>query len=281
MGDRYRVSYRSQSHIYSFFCEVQKQYPDMHRVFLILGGRKKCVIVSVYLDGDHPNLDAVGYDQNCNLEANLIRGSGSVMIIHVAMTVVYKLYPQLRSSMPFELVDKSHISCRSNYELELPFYYVAKHNKTWYESKLGARPEVQEEWIEYRAQKRRLSRFLRSTVEKPSWTDFISKYLVPSSLRRNADFKQWYESANTLHDFISECARRDCVVFRKWLGILVSSFIPRLVGMHWIVSLPESFAQRDVQLVADASASAPQRRMVDQANALLAGDLSIIHGFRV
>lgn len=61
-------------------------YDVYHKVFV--GAKKKCVVISVYLDGSNPNIDAIGFDETCSAHADLSRGRGTIDLVNSALSFV-------------------------------------------------------------------------------------------------------------------------------------------------------------------------------------------------
>ena len=125
-----------------FYAHVWHQYPTIDKVYV--GGRQKCVCFSVYLDDDDddrepPNLDAVGYDENCNLEGDLLRGHGTKHMMLVAFAFLRRMY-NARGVLPYILFkDESKIQCQRG-TMNLSVFYTLHYCQTWYQKHFGAYP---------------------------------------------------------------------------------------------------------------------------------------------
>lgn len=106
----------------TYYVRIDVMNKMMHRI--MFGGKKKCVVISVYFDGTHPNIDAYSNGEACNIENNLVRGIGTIHLLNTAMSFVKKKYPNVPGM--FELIDKSTIECMKGYDLSLATYYIAK-----------------------------------------------------------------------------------------------------------------------------------------------------------
>jgi len=129
--------YRIKTSFANYKVMVEHQYENMDRVHI--GNKKKCIVMSVYFDDNEPNIDAIGYDENCNETGDLVQNTGTIHMIRSAMAFVVNHYKQFKFKK-FQLKDKSTIRCSKGYWMPLNIYYLVKHGKTWYEKKLGAVP---------------------------------------------------------------------------------------------------------------------------------------------
>lgn len=205
-----------------YYAQVWQQYPNIHKVYV--GGKKKCVSFSVYLDlGEEPNIDGLGYDQACNTSMDHIKGKGTVHLLKCAMAFVVQLYAYLGLSK-FKFNDSSFIQCDKNYVMRLQDYYLTYHGGTWYEVKMGAVPcDVDVET--YKSDKEALRKFLGSKLP----IDALHKF--PQG------FKAMYEQCSSLREFLGMIKDYDCLVFKPWLGFIVTQHIHYIRDMEWIVEV--------------------------------------------
>jgi hypothetical protein len=208
----------------TYYATIFHQYPDVDKV--IIGGKKKCMHLSVYKnDDEHPQIDAIGYDENCNADGNHVKGLGSVHMCKIALQFVIYHY-NFDKDVKFQLKDTNTIECHK-YKLALPIYYMIYHGKTWYEDKFGAVPLFISEKV-WKKQKKALREFLK---EKPDIDDLFSE----NQHQLKNYIKSVYNKEGSLSSLFQRFKDDDCSVFKNWLPKLILKFIPTLVGMEWIV----------------------------------------------
>ena len=178
---------------------------------IYIGSKKKCLIISVYLDGDAPNIDSVCYDIGCNETAtHLMRAGISFVKKH------YSKYLKKHKIKLIYIMDKSSIQCERNYKQSLPYYYLAKYGQTWYEKHFKAIPD---EIKTYEADKKRLKEALATK---------------PKLKLKNKKLKKLYNNHENIGDFIKDITTTyDCIALKGWFNTFMVSYVPYLVGMRW------------------------------------------------
>jgi hypothetical protein len=208
-----------------YYARVEIMSRLLHKVYV--GGRKKCVAFSIYLNGDsHPNLDTWSYNEQCNVEGNLENGRGSVHLIKTACSFVKSIY---NHSM-FEFIDKSYVTCTNNWRMPLCSYYLVKHGKTWYEKNLGAVPESIKARTRYAEEKQKLLDCLNSKT-KSTFEEFANVYDINKKL--HPALGSIYENSPTLkHFFHSLFDQFDCGILKGWFTDFVNDYI-HVYGTSW------------------------------------------------
>lgn len=223
--------YKLKTSYATYYAEIWHQYPNIDKVFI--GGKKRCLVFSIYLDfvDDPPNIDSFGYDEECNKKGNHLRGIGSVHLLKAGMKFIIDHY-KLTSSK-FILKDSSYIQC-SNGRLSLPAYYTVFYGKTWYEDKFGAQPLfIPQETL--KSQRQSLKQFIEMPTKPATITDFIDCDIVNPRIEKL--LKHEYSKSKTLKDFFRTLKEEyDCSVFKSWLPILVTRFIPDLQDTEWRIT---------------------------------------------
>lgn len=127
--------YEIKTSFCNYYVEIWHQYHNIDKVYI--GGKKKCVVFSIYLDDPNevPNLDGFGFDENCNTSGNLQRTHGTQHLLKTALTFVKTLY----KASSILLKDTSTIEC-NGYNMSLMKYSILHYGKTWYEKHFLARP---------------------------------------------------------------------------------------------------------------------------------------------
>jgi hypothetical protein len=219
--------YRLTTAYATYIAEVQHQYPGVHKVNI--GNTKKCVSFSVYLEDDElPNLDALGYNESCNSQENLVRGIGTKHMLRTAMEFVLHKYPKV--SHRFMLKDISVYPC-SQYKVDLWAMYLTFHNKTWYEAKFEATPF---DLPDYPQMKKDFKAYLNT---KPNIKDLEALFSNKSLF---AVFKQEYEENTSLISTLKTLNDKyTCDIFFRWLARLVTKIIPIHQGCEWIIAHPK------------------------------------------
>lgn len=229
-----------------YYARIDKFSDLLHKVYV--GGRKKCVAFSVYIDGESlPNLDTWSYNDECNIEGNLEHGRGSFHLIKTACFFVKAKYGHSK----IEFIEKSYITCSNNWRMPLCYYYLVKHGKTWYEDKLGAHLESTKGQHRYHDEKVKLHASLTS-LEKPSFQQFASDYNIPQKLHKS--LKDIYDHSKTLKVFFNTIFDDyDCGVLKGWFVDYVTDHT-RIYGSSWIFDTPSD----DSSLVIDALEESPK-----------------------
>lgn len=212
----------------TYYAEVWHQYPNIDKVYF--GGNKRCLSFSVYLDyiDDPPNIDSLGYHEECNKRGDHVKGTGSVHLLNTGMQFIVEHY-KLKHRL-FQLKDTSHIEC-ANGPLPLSIFYTTFHNKTWYEAKFKAQPLYITK-DELRKQKNALRAYLDSP--KPPLSDVVNLESINRKIRPILESVYAGKKVVTIRDFLNTLKDEyDCAVFNKWLPVLVTRFIPTLKDTEW------------------------------------------------
>lgn len=222
--------YQIRSRLYTYDVTIEEVVADLlHKVYV--GGNQKCVIISVYFDGTHPNIDGLGYDEKCNSDVSLPHGTGTVDLLTSAMSFVSHKYKNTK----FELKDKSYVECDKiadgDKKLRIPLMYlhIIKYGKTWYEDKFNAQPV---EFPKYRTRMRDLHALLKT---HPTWQDVCTAYEVPQAYQKALG--KMYEDYKDLQTFIETLVRDyDCSLLKTWLGKIIAKGIGReLYNSSWMI----------------------------------------------
>lgn len=209
---------------YKFHAIVLKDPENgLHRIKF--GGKKGCVMFSIYDDEIDPNLDGISYGRECaynreNPLEGLLPSAGTVDMANVAFAFVSSVFPDKGDVI---LKDQSKITCNKNRKVSLQHYYIAKHAKTWYQAKFGAKLANRSDKRDFRAMLEYLESKYRETFE-----EFCSKYVIPIVSKAQFDslkdiLRDNFESSKTYREFLEKLAEdHDCLVFYKWLSYFMS-----------------------------------------------------------
>ena len=213
------IYYEIKRHPYTFHAIVLlDKKSGVHRVKF--GGKVGCVMFSIYEDEGNPNLDGLGYGKECAINQvdprdGLLPGVGTVAMARAALAFINGIFPGKGSVY---LKDQSKITCAMKRSLSLQHYYIAKHLKTWYEAKLGAKLVDDNQKSKFE----QLEQLLRSK-HRDDFAGFLSKYVKPSVPQKQYEslvpiLEEYYKGSETYHEFLHNLAEdKDCIIFDKWL----------------------------------------------------------------
>ena len=204
-------AYKIKTSYANYFAEVQHFYNEIDENYMdkiVIGSKRKCMFISVYLDGDAPNIDAVGYTHQ--------QHHGTIHMIKCGIAFVkqkYQKYLEAHRIDTLQLIDKSSIQCERKYEQSLPNFYIAKYGKTWYEKHFNAIPE-DIDISKYADDKAKLKQALKT---KPDL-----KFKVKG-------LDEVYAKYNDIGTFIKEATSQyDCRVLKGWFDAFLKRYLPYL-----------------------------------------------------
>ena len=206
----------------NYYVEVWHQYPNIDKVYI--GGRKKCITFSVYLDEPCPNIDGIGYHENCN------KSSGTK---HMVLTSFYFIYHMYKKDV-FYFKDTCKILC-SGYDMQLGTYYILHYGKTWYEKNFNATPRKAPD---YKKDVRKLRQFLKT---KPSTTEIFSdiesksRHNAICTFRSNSVQTDLYNRSNSVQTLLQSLKEMDCIVYKGWAEQIVQTYVQYLHGIEWCI----------------------------------------------
>jgi len=113
----------------------EENYDDEdERISIFIGKKYECVIA--FIDKQTPNLvwlEYFSYNQNCNINKNLIHGEGTFNMMSSFIKYIKQKHPHIKM---IKLSDKSEFTC-SNIRISLYKLYMLKYGKSFYEQKFG------------------------------------------------------------------------------------------------------------------------------------------------
>jgi hypothetical protein len=209
-----------------YYATIWHQYPNIDKVHI--GGKKKCVSFTVYLDGDPiPNLDSIGYDENCNVSGDLIKGRGTKHILRTAFTFLQSVYKDKISNKVL-VEDNSIIAC-NDYEMPLSYYYLIHYQKTWYKKHFDAHihnTKLQQQFS------RDLQKFKDLLLTKPK-----HPFRNIRNAQRKKALEELYATHPTLGHFFKATKSLDCSVYQGWVVQLLHEHFPYVLGMEWLIDI--------------------------------------------
>jgi hypothetical protein len=159
---------------------------------------------------------------------------------------------EIRTSFSFvhylKLHDTSYIPCDGDHDtLDLLFYNIALHKKTWYEQSFNAYFIPHDDYIKYKCAIEKYAS--PETKESYSWERFYTKVFstinayAKSILRtHNDEIELMYESAKTFPDFFIALSnfipRTDkCKFFKDWLEMFLKDDMKIKNERTWYIDL--------------------------------------------
>lgn len=224
--------YKVETSRSSYYAVIEHYSDLLHKVHF--GGQKKCIVVSLYFDGEWPNIDAYSHHYKCNVSGDLLHGKGTVHMLKTAMRFITEMYPQF-TQMPFQLKDQSYIPCAHEYELPLSQYYMVHYGKTWYETKFKAQPvQDQEKYA------KAVAKFNSVLENAPmmKFSAFATRYKIHATYFHALE--PLYNESKTMKEFFDKLKSYDCNVYKRWLELYVDHYVPGLYGKTWLLPPPQS-----------------------------------------
>lgn len=210
----------------------------LNHTYTFGGKYSDCVYVSYGYRKGKPvsaKLPHLTYEPECSLASNLSRGSGTALLLRTALRYAYNAVP----SIPiFEFDDMSNIDCvgaspHCIQPLNLAYFSIAYHGKTWYEYIFQANMMDAEKYKAYRER----VRHLQLPEKKPSFHEFLQLSTPPES--QYVFLKELYLSADTYRDFfmrIPETERYQ--ILYPWLGTFMKHFLGTTYsGNNWYIDV--------------------------------------------
>ena len=199
--------------------------------YTIGGDYQKCATATYKYSNGTPisvSLPHLLYEPECSLGSNLERGEGSITMIHALINFCYEKYPTIPL---FDFDDMSHIDCtekdltippprKNKRPLNLAYFSIAYHDKTWYEIYFNAEMKDKKLYKKYRES---LS-FLTDPQHKVEYIRFLEIAQPP------AEFVEYleplYNSAQTYREFFKRIPReKRCNVLFDWITTFMKYYI--------------------------------------------------------
>jgi hypothetical protein len=208
--------YEIKSEGHTFHAVVLSKEYGHHNIKF--GGKKSCVLFSIYDEERKPNLDRLQYDSECAVNVNVLeQGGGTLIMAKAAMQFMYELFPKQKD---MKFMDWSEIECDKEKIVPLAYYYIVKYGKTWYEAKFNARPNdaiISERIAEF-------NRVLDEPIKKVLWKEFVDMYITPCEFPKHTSMveflKAFYDAdgVDTFRAFFRKVMDKyDCLVLTEWM----------------------------------------------------------------
>lgn len=209
---------------------------DMYKIKY--GGRKACVFFSVYkgYEEEYPNLDGLGTDKGCNVEESL---DDTVLLFKSSLQFLIWRFPNIKY---VQFLDTSKKECAGGIHIDLATFHFAKHGKTWYEDKFGAKPLDKSRSKYFR----RASEYLDNECPQHGFDTFykenIMRFVESFKKVKKADvyamLQICWDNAISYKDFFKQVGSKDCVLFQQWLKTYISSLWKHIAidTLYWKIS---------------------------------------------
>jgi len=149
-------------------------------------------------------------------------------------TAIKYAYNDVGTIPIFEFDDDSHIDCfekdmstdaprKPIKPLNLAYFYIAYHDKTWYEARFNAKMVNKEKYIRYR----KSIEFLKEPSKKVGFIDFL-QIIGQSldSLDKIEYLEKLYNKTETYRDFFEAIPKKKrCEILYGWLNTFMNHYI--------------------------------------------------------
>ena len=209
-----KIHYKIKSENYEFYATITEI--ENHEYWIKFGGARQCINVSVYKDSSESslaNLNGVSYDLECSIDKNLLAGDGTAEMLKCCLKFLLYIFPNIKG---YTFKDHSKVTCSRNVVIPLYYFYMIKHNKTWYQYKFNAKPKDKDEIIHINE----LFEFLSNESTKVLLDNFYKTYVVASGCKLK-NFKEFfgeiYNKNKCYYDFLKEVIDSyDCGILQIW-----------------------------------------------------------------
>jgi hypothetical protein len=196
-----------------------------------LGGKDLCV----HIKYDGPDMSELSWlgtkDARCELNDLKIKGKLTEYMLHVAISIFHKLYPDVTH---LHLIDSSAYDCLlpdgGKRKLSMKETYFLFHGKTYYEDKFGAVPRTE-------AGLKSIETFrtaLHDPVKKPAKFNFENPDL-------NEALSPLYKAANTWWEFFQaiqdKWGDKKCSIIYLWYRYALGAMSLDMIPEHWTIDI--------------------------------------------
>jgi hypothetical protein len=201
------------------------------RTYRIGGDYEKCVTVSYKYKDNIPieaSIPHLLYEPECSIGSTLERGGGSEIMIKTLLRHAYSEIP----SLPFFVFDDmSKIDCLPKdiakpperkilRPLNLAYFSIAYHGKTWYEMRFNAEMKDKERYVKYRDR----LQFLTNPADKPDFERFLEIAQPPDE--QIEMLQSLYKETETYRDFFNAIPKeKRCNMLYYWLTTFMKYYI--------------------------------------------------------
>lgn len=244
------LGYRVNVGRYSYFIRISPE-KDAHGTIreytLDLGGRKRgCVSIRIPTlssaipgrsDATQAVLKYVQYNPMCsaNSDRDLISGFGTKHMLKTALFFAKELCPNT-DIKSFRYMDVSHKLCPDGVSVDLPYFMIALHGKTYYEKNFFARLEEDSDYEQYNAALLHLNSVPRETMP---FDTFVGTFILNE---HQIVLQPLYDEAKTFTDFFHSIrvnyADTICQLMHGWVNRFVINWLfsnKDFASRFWII----------------------------------------------
>ena len=257
MEEKYSNSIIKTEH-YSFVLQTTEEFTPLHQIKYIVGNEKKPCLEAYILLPDNERLHELGFTNTAKLakidailecsreditDNYLEKYSFGNELLQYIIELISSKYPHIKH---ISLNDTSHIPCnrKTQDELDLLTYSIAKYGKTWYESKMNVhlqsktlQSRYNNDIKQYMSKEFKSSKSFNDMFNRIQENNFALKF-ISQDLDK---YEKLYEVSETFPDFFSVLSnlvpRNDrCRFFKDWLEAFIKEYIH--VESYWIYDIP-------------------------------------------
>ena len=228
----YIITERVKYHIY-----VKTMYDargDIMSIgYRLAGIRKGCVNMTLF--NGVLNINSIEYRERCVVmddvnDSPLMRGDGTVHMLHTSLTYMLNAYPTLVRTITFD--DASKVPCHFGdviQNMQLMLTYIALHGQTWYQYRFGAvilNKRCREQYEE------RIHRLYSVEYKNSIPFSAFNVYAYNRDHLKAGTLKQLkkdYDRSRTILEFFQTLKvrynKQFCVVTHRWLDVFIDQKI--------------------------------------------------------
>ncbi len=229
----FKVTYTHEYHPYN---KTQIEYSVLN----IGGDFDKCVNITIHPEGSERQTELIlswteVLDKSCTTDRHIIKGDATTEMLQLGFTLAREIAPYAKY---VTLEDMSYIYCDTpdgRKKMSLPPYYIAFHDKTWYDDKFNA---VMKNETNYKSYKDAIGNMYKA--------EFKSKvFNFGNSTIKELLYPLYDASSNWKEFFLSikkKFGKKTCVMMYPWLNSAMNNIFKGnqiFVGQEWIISLNE------------------------------------------
>lgn len=214
------------------------------RTYVLGGDYANCITISYKYTNNTPveaSLPHLLYEPECSVGSTLERGGGSEIMIK---TAIRHAHSEIPSISVFKFDDMSKIDClpkdlsipperKPIKPLNLAYFSIAYHGKTWYELRFNAEMIDKERYARYRSS---LS-FLTEPESKLPFEQFLE--IAQPPIDQIEILKPLYEGVETYRDFFNAIPKeKRCDMLYHWLSTFMRHYIGGVYSeMGWQINV--------------------------------------------
>jgi len=213
--------------------------------FRIGGNYDKCISVSYIYNYMNKPISAkiphALYEPECSMDSNLEKGEGTIIMLKTLLNYVYNKIPSINN---FVFDDMSHIDCvekdmakkpprSATKPLNLAYFSIAYHGKTWYEKNFNAKMKDNTKYNKYRE---RLE-FLTDSSKKVDYIEFLRITRPNSELY--SYLEKIYNKSETYRDFFEAIPKsKRCDILYSWLVSFIEYYLKDVyTNYDWVIDI--------------------------------------------